>query len=73
VGWTTEELGFDFQQWKEIFSSPQYPYQLWDSQNLLFFPVEKRPGREADHSLPSSTEAEIYLHFPIHHHGVVLN
>jgi hypothetical protein len=31
----------------------------------------KRPGREADHSPPSS--AELYLHSPIHFHGVVLS
>jgi hypothetical protein len=37
----------------------------------------KRPGREADHSRPSSAEAkecvEVYLHSPIRHHGVVLS
>jgi hypothetical protein len=37
----------------------------------------KRPGREADHSLPSSAEAkecvELYLHSPIRLHGVVLS
>jgi hypothetical protein len=36
----------------------------------------KRPGREADHSLPYSTEikecVELYLHSPILLHGVVL-
>jgi hypothetical protein len=31
----------------------------------------KQPGREADHSPPPS--AELYLHSPIHLHGVVLN
>jgi hypothetical protein len=37
----------------------------------------KRPGREADHSPPSSAEVkecvELYLHSPIRIHGVVLS
>jgi hypothetical protein len=37
----------------------------------------KRPGREADHSPPSSSEVkecvELYLHSPIRLHGVVLS
>jgi hypothetical protein len=37
----------------------------------------KRPGREADQSPPSSAEVkecvELYLHSPIHLHGVVLS
>jgi hypothetical protein len=37
----------------------------------------KQPGREADHSSPSSTEVKecvnIYLHSPIRLHGVVLS
>jgi hypothetical protein len=37
----------------------------------------KRLGREADHSSPSSAEVkecvEIYLHYPIRLHGVVLS
>jgi hypothetical protein len=37
----------------------------------------KRPGSEADHSPPSSAEikecVEVYLHFPIHLHGMVLS
>jgi hypothetical protein len=37
----------------------------------------KRPGREADHSPPSSADvqecAELYLHSPIRLHGVVLS
>jgi hypothetical protein len=40
------------------------------------FPEEKLPGREADHSPPSSAEVrecvELYLHSPIRLHGVVL-
>jgi hypothetical protein len=41
------------------------------------FPGVKRPGREADHSSPSSVEVkgcvELYLHSPIRLHGVVLS
>jgi hypothetical protein len=37
----------------------------------------KRPGREADHSPPSTAEVkecvELYLHSPIRLHGVVLS
>jgi hypothetical protein len=37
----------------------------------------KRPGREADHSPPSTAEVkecvELYLHSPIRPHGVVLS
>jgi len=37
----------------------------------------KRPGREADHSYPSSVEVEewmdLYLHFPVCLHGVVFS
>jgi hypothetical protein len=39
------------------------------------FPGVKRPGREVDHSLPSSAEVkcvELYLHSAIRLHGVVL-
>jgi len=41
------------------------------------FPRVKRPGREADHSHPSSAEVkecvELYLHSPIRLHGVLLS
>jgi hypothetical protein len=34
----------------------------------------KRPGREADHSPPTSQEnVDLYIHSPIHLHGVMLN
>jgi hypothetical protein len=40
-------------------------------------PRAKRPGREADHSLPSSAEVkecvELYPHFPIRLHGIVIS
>jgi hypothetical protein len=49
-----------------------YPMDTWGS-----FPRGKRPRREADRSLPSSAEVkewvELYLHSPIHLHGVVLS
>jgi hypothetical protein len=41
------------------------------------FPGVKRPGREADHSPPSSAKVnecvELYLHSPLRLHGVVLS
>jgi hypothetical protein len=50
----------------EIFSSPPPPDRLWVS-GVLSLGV-KRPGREADHSPPSSAEAKecvkLYLHSP---------
>jgi hypothetical protein len=43
---------------------------------VLFMGV-KRPGREADHSSPYSAEVkeyvDLYFHFPIHLHGMVLS
>jgi hypothetical protein len=37
----------------------------------------KWPGHEADHSLPSSAEVkecmDLYLHTPVHHHGMVFS
>jgi hypothetical protein len=58
-----------------FFSSPPRPERLWGSRSLLsngyqrLFPWGvKEPGREADHSPPSSGEAkecvELYLHSP---------
>jgi hypothetical protein len=41
------------------------------------FPEVKRPGREVDHSPPTSAEVKknvtLYIHSPIRLHGVVLN
>jgi hypothetical protein len=41
------------------------------------FPGVKRPGRDADHSPPASTEVKknvhLYIYSPIRLHGVVLN
>jgi hypothetical protein len=42
----------------------------------VLFSGVKRPGRQADHSSPSSTEGEcveLYLHSPIHLYGEVLS
>jgi hypothetical protein len=44
---------------------------------ILLSPGVKRPGCEADHSPPASAEikksVDIYIHYPIRLHGVVLN
>jgi hypothetical protein len=41
------------------------------------FPGVKRPGREANHSPATSAEVkknvDLYIHYPIRLHGVVLN
>jgi hypothetical protein len=41
------------------------------------FPEVKRPEREINHSPPTSAEVkksvDLYIHSPIHLHGVVLN
>jgi hypothetical protein len=67
----------------EIFSSPPCPDQLWGLPSLLFNGHEglslviKRPGREADHSPPSISEAKYVWNStstpPIRLHGVVLS
>jgi hypothetical protein len=67
-----------------ISSSPCRPDRLWGQPSLLsngyqgLLPPEvKRPGREADQSLPTSAEVkknmDVYIHSPIHLHGVVFN
>jgi hypothetical protein len=64
----------------EFFSSPPRPDRHWtllsNGYQGLFLAV-KRPGREADHSPPSSAEVkecvELYLHSPLHLPGVVLS
>jgi hypothetical protein len=54
--------------------APRASYQMGTRGS---FPGVKRPGREADHSPPSSAGVkefvELYLHSPIHLHGVVLS
>jgi hypothetical protein len=67
----------------EFFSSPPRPERLWGPLSLLFnayrlffSPGVKRPGREADHSPPSSDEVKnewSYTTPPIRLHGMVLS
>jgi hypothetical protein len=69
-----------------IFTSPCRPYRLWGPPSLLsngyrgtLCPGVKRPGREADHSPPTSAEVKktwhyvVYIHSPTSLHAVVLN
>jgi hypothetical protein len=69
---------------KKFFSSLLYPQRFWGRLSLrsdrypsYFSEGVKRPGREVDHSPPTSVEvkkkAGLYIHFPIHLHGLVLN
>jgi hypothetical protein len=66
----------------KIFSSPDRPDRLRSTQPPIqwvagvVFPGVKRPGREVDHSLPTSAEVKkmwIYTSIPIRLYGVVLN
>jgi hypothetical protein len=65
---------FFFSTSRPPLESTQFPLQ-----GVLgaFSPGAKRPGREADHSLPSSAdinkEVDLYIHFPIRLHDVVLH
>jgi hypothetical protein len=67
-----------------IFSSPRRPDRLCGPPNLLSYGYRglfprgvKRPVREADHSPTASAEVkenvDLYIHYPIRLHGVVLN
>jgi hypothetical protein len=67
----------------ELLSSTPCPDRLWGPPSLLsngyrrLFLRVKRPGREADHTPPSSAEVkecvELYLHSPIRLPGVMLS
>jgi hypothetical protein len=54
---------------------PTQPPTLWVP-GALFLGI-KQPGSEDDHSTPSNAEVkecmDLYLHSPIHLHGVVLS
>jgi hypothetical protein len=57
------QMGFDYRQREKIFSTPQRPHRLWSTQPIQRIPGDlssraKRPGREADHSPPSSAEVK---------------
>jgi hypothetical protein len=65
AGWMTEELGFDFLQGQEVFLfstasipalGPTQPPIQWVLRAVSL--GVKRPGREANHSLPSSAEVK---------------
>jgi hypothetical protein len=83
TGWTIGVLGFDSRHELGIFLQatasrtdlvPTQPPIQWVTGTLSL--GVKQPGREADHSPPSSAEVrewvELYLHSPIRLHGVVL-
>jgi hypothetical protein len=74
MGWTA---GVQFLAEVSFFSSPQCQDRLWDPSRLLpnGHRGVKKPGREADYSpppRPMSSIVELYLHSPIHLHGLVL-
>jgi hypothetical protein len=84
TGWTIGVLGFDARWRLEIFLfttasrtalEPTEPPIQWVPWALSL--GVKRPGRETNHSPPSSAEVkecvELYLHYPIRLHGVVLS
>jgi hypothetical protein len=56
------------------FSSPRRLDQFVPG---TLFSVVKRPAREADHSPPTNNRGQeyvdLYMHYPIRFHGVVLN
>jgi hypothetical protein len=84
MGWAIGVLVFDSRRGLGIFLfttasrttlGPTQPPIQWVPGALSL--AAERPGREADHSLPSSSEVKecvmLYLHSPIRLHGVVLS
>jgi hypothetical protein len=84
TGWTIWVLGFDswwglgiflFTTMSRMDLEPTQPPIQWVPGALSL--GAKRPGRETDHSTPSSSKVkelvELYLHSPIRLHGVVLS
>jgi len=63
----------------DFFFSPPRPEWFLGPLSLLCsgsedsFPAVNRPGRGAEHSLPSSASVELYLNSTIRPHGVALN
>jgi len=55
MGWTTEELSFDYQEGQEIFlSSTASRHILSPIEYRVLFPDTKRPGRGDNTSAPSA-------------------
>jgi hypothetical protein len=64
---------------KKDFSTRHRTDRLWDSlvtYRIVLGALSQRikwPGHNADHFRLTSDEVKLYLHFPIRHHGVMLN
>jgi hypothetical protein len=83
MGWTTKGSEFEF-RWLQEFSlfhviqteSGAHPTAHPMGTGALPVGV-KRPGREAEHSLPTTAEVKktwlVCIHSPIRRHGIVLN
>jgi len=85
MSYELDDRGFESRQGLEFFTSPPrtasspalgptQPPTHWVP-GVISLGI-KRPGREADRSPPSSSElkyVELYLHFPVRLHGVVLS
>ena len=75
VGSTTDELSFDFEKGQEIYFFSRQT--VWSNQPSVqcvtgtLSPRTKRPGREADHSSPSSVKVQMNGAVPPIHHMAV--
>ena len=69
-----EKSRFDFREVQEIFHFSEAPRPaLRPTSPPIPYPEVKRPGREADHSLPSSAlvmRVKLYLYFPVRCHDL---